>query len=104
MRHIVWRRVLAGLYAVAMGAALAVGGHVLAQAPENFDNVQIDIVPVRGGVYMLVGAGGNTTIHVGDDGVLVVDTQFAPLSTEASCRDPVDQQPASPLRGQHTRA
>jgi cyclase len=82
MRHIVWRHVLAGLYAVAMGAALAVGGHVLAQVPENFDNVQIDIVPVRGGVYMLVGAGGNTTIHVGDDGVLVVDTQFAPLSTK----------------------
>jgi glyoxylase-like metal-dependent hydrolase (beta-lactamase superfamily II) len=29
---------------------------------------------------MLVGAGGNTTIHHGGDGVMVVDTQFAPLS------------------------
>jgi cyclase len=44
--------------------------------------VQIDVVPVRGGVYMLVGAGGNTTIQVGDEGVMVVDTQFAPLSTK----------------------
>lgn len=29
---------------------------------------------------MLVGAGGNVTIQVGDDGVLVVDTQFAPMA------------------------
>jgi glyoxylase-like metal-dependent hydrolase (beta-lactamase superfamily II) len=31
---------------------------------------------------MLVGAGGNMTVDVGDEGVLVVDTQFAPLSTK----------------------
>jgi glyoxylase-like metal-dependent hydrolase (beta-lactamase superfamily II) len=29
---------------------------------------------------MLVGAGGNTTVHVGDDGVLVVDTKLATAS------------------------
>ena len=29
---------------------------------------------------MLVGAGGNTTLQVGKDGVLLVDTQFAPLA------------------------
>ena len=32
---------------------------------------------VRDGIYMLVGAGGNTTVQVGDDGVLVVDTKLA---------------------------
>jgi cyclase len=37
---------------------------------------------VRDNVYMLVGAGGNTTLFVGDDGAMVVDTQFAPLSTK----------------------
>ena len=31
---------------------------------------------------MLVGAGGNQTVHFGDEGVLVVDTQFAPLSAK----------------------
>ena len=41
-----------------------------------------DTVEVRENVYMLVGAGGNTTIHVGTDGIMVVDTQFAPLSTK----------------------
>jgi len=29
-----------------------------------------------------VGAGGNTTVFTGDEGILVVDTQFAPLSTK----------------------
>jgi glyoxylase-like metal-dependent hydrolase (beta-lactamase superfamily II) len=71
------RLILVGV-AMAAGAVLAVGGAVAQQ--QNFDNVQIDVVPVRGGVYMLVGAGGNTTIQVGDQGVMVVDTQFAPLS------------------------
>ncbi len=35
---------------------------------------------VRDGIYMLVGAGGNTTVHVGDNGVLVVDTKLASAS------------------------
>jgi cyclase len=67
--------------AVAAGAALAVAGKAVAQQ-QNFDNVQIDTVKVRDNVYMLVGAGGNTTLFVGDDGAMVVDTQFAPLSTK----------------------
>jgi cyclase len=67
--------------AVAAGAALAVAGRAVAQQ-QNFDNVQIDTVKVRDNVYMLVGAGGNTTVFTGDDGILVVDTQFAPLSAK----------------------
>ena len=75
-------RALVVAAAIIAGGALAVAGRALAQQNQNFDNVQIDVVPVRGGVYMLVGAGGNTTIQVGDEGVMVVDTQFAPLSTK----------------------
>jgi len=41
---------------------------------------ELAIWPVRDGVYMVVGAGGNTTVHVGDDGVLVVDTKLATAS------------------------
>ena len=51
-----------------------------AQAQENFDDVQIHALQVRDNIYMLVGSGGNITVQVGDDGVLIVDTQFAPLS------------------------
>jgi glyoxylase-like metal-dependent hydrolase (beta-lactamase superfamily II) len=35
---------------------------------------------VRDGIYMLVGEGGNTTVHVGEDGVLVVDTKLVTAS------------------------
>ena len=67
--------------AVVTGAALAVAGRAVAQQ-QDFDKVQIDTVKVRDNVYMLVGAGGNTTVFTGDEGIMVVDTQFAPLSTK----------------------
>ena len=47
---------------------------------QNFDNVEIHVLPVRDNIYMLVGAGGNITIQVGKDGVLLVDTGYAQLS------------------------
>jgi glyoxylase-like metal-dependent hydrolase (beta-lactamase superfamily II) len=75
----------AGAAAVACVAAatIAFTTTTSAQSAQNdYANVTIDVVHVRGGVYMLVGAGGNTTIQVGPEGVIVVDTQFAPLSTK----------------------
>ena len=48
-----------------------------AQTP---DSVRLTAWHVRDGIYMLVGAGGNTTVQVGDDGVLVVDTKLAAAS------------------------
>jgi len=51
-----------------------------AQQNQNLNSVEIHILPVQGNVYMLVGAGGNITVQVGNDGVLIVDTQYAPLS------------------------
>ena len=35
---------------------------------------------VAGSVYMLEGAGGNIGVSVGDDGIVIVDDQFAPLA------------------------
>src|SRR5262245_27831330 len=35
---------------------------------------QLEILPIRGNLYMLAGAGGNIALSVGPDGVLVVDT------------------------------
>jgi len=68
--------------AVVTGAAFAVAGRAVAQQQQDFDKVVIDTVKVRDNVYMLVGAGGNTTVFTGDEGIMVVDTQFAPLSTK----------------------
>jgi cyclase len=41
---------------------------------------QIHVLPVRGHVSMLLGAGGNITVAAGDDGVLMVDTGTAAMS------------------------
>jgi cyclase len=40
--------------------------------PADVDEVKV--WPVQGKVYMLVGAGANLTLQVGDDGILLVDT------------------------------
>jgi cyclase len=53
---------------------------VSAQAPQNFDNVEVHILPVQGSIYMLVGAGGNITLQVGKDGVLLVDTSYPQMA------------------------
>lgn len=41
---------------------------------------EVRVLPVRGNVYMLVGAGGNITVHAGNDGVLLVDSGTAAMS------------------------
>jgi len=76
------RAVRVGAVAAAMtvGAAGAVVSRAVAQQNQNFDAVQMDVQQVSGNVYMVVGQGGNTTVFTGPEGVLVVDTQFAPLS------------------------
>lgn len=51
-----------------------------AQGRQNFDAVKVELHLVQGKVYMLTGAGGNVTVQVGPDGVLLVDTQFAPMA------------------------
>jgi glyoxylase-like metal-dependent hydrolase (beta-lactamase superfamily II) len=46
----------------------------------DFSKVQIKVTKVAGNVYMLQGAGGNIAASVGDDGIVVVDDQYAPLA------------------------
>jgi glyoxylase-like metal-dependent hydrolase (beta-lactamase superfamily II) len=50
----------------------------LAPAPD-FDKVAIKTTNLGNQIYVLEGEGGNITVAVGDDGVIVVDSQFAPL-------------------------
>jgi len=47
---------------------------------DKFKDVQIETVSVANGIYMLVGQGGNIGVSVGDDGVFLIDDQFAPLT------------------------
>ena len=49
-------------------------------AQQNFDNVQIQVIDVAEGVHMLVGSGGNIGVSAGEDGVFIIDDQYAPLT------------------------
>ena len=60
--------------------APAAGPANAARPAQNFDNVEVHVLPVQGNVYMLVGAGGNIAVQVGKEGVLVVDTSFAQMA------------------------
>jgi glyoxylase-like metal-dependent hydrolase (beta-lactamase superfamily II) len=61
------------------GLALFAFAAAGAQA-QGTDPVRLTAWQVRDGIYMIVGAGGNTTVQIGDDGVLVVDTKLAEAS------------------------
>ncbi|HXY78540.1 MAG TPA: MBL fold metallo-hydrolase [Candidatus Acidoferrales bacterium] len=62
-----------------LSAGLFFGRFCFAQE-QDFSKVQIKVSKVAGNVYMLVGAGGNIGASVGDDGIVIVDDQFAPLA------------------------
>jgi glyoxylase-like metal-dependent hydrolase (beta-lactamase superfamily II) len=50
------------------------------QAQIDPDQVAIRVETVRGGVHMVSGAGGNLAVFVGENGVLMVDSDYAELS------------------------
>jgi glyoxylase-like metal-dependent hydrolase (beta-lactamase superfamily II) len=60
--------------------ALLAAGAAYAQGQPDFSAVQIKTHQVAGNVYYLEGQGGNVGLLIGDDGVLMIDDQFAPLS------------------------
>jgi glyoxylase-like metal-dependent hydrolase (beta-lactamase superfamily II) len=66
-----WRAVLAL-------ALLGLAGSGFAQ--QDFSNVEVKATPIRDGLYLLTGRGGNIMASVGDDGVFLVDDQYAPLT------------------------
>ena len=41
---------------------------------------KVEVLPVRAGVFLLQTAAGNTTVQIGGDGIVIVDTQPAELS------------------------
>ena len=63
---------------VALVALLPAAGPAGAQ--EDFASVEIRTVPVADGIHMLVGRGGNVAVSTGEDGPLLVDDQYAPLT------------------------
>ncbi|MFK7809849.1 MAG: MBL fold metallo-hydrolase, partial [Saprospiraceae bacterium] len=57
----------------------AVSFSLSAQDP---DKVDIQIEQVNGPIHMLTGKGGNIGLLIGDEGVFMIDAQYAPLSAK----------------------
>jgi len=70
------RGLMVGLVLLACGAIAAAGGG----QQQDFSKVQIKATKVSGNIYMLEGAGGNIAASIGEDGIVIVDDQFAPLA------------------------
>lgn len=64
----------------ALLAIILAGLAASAFAQGRFDDVTIKTHHVRDNVYMLEGEGGNIGVSVGEDGILIIDDQFAPLA------------------------
>ena len=60
---------------------------------------ELQVLPVRGNVYMLVGAGANITLSVGREGTLLVDSGSAAMSDNviAAVQQLARQVTASPM-------
>jgi cyclase len=50
-----------------------------AQQPPDFSKVEMKTTDLGHRTYMIEGQGGNITVAVGDDGIIMVDGEFAPL-------------------------
>jgi len=67
-------RLLTLTLVVSLFAAAAIAGE------QDFSKVEIKVTKVAGAVYMLEGMGGNIGVCAGEDGIVIVDDQFAPLA------------------------
>jgi glyoxylase-like metal-dependent hydrolase (beta-lactamase superfamily II) len=70
---------LSSKLAFILGVALLVCTGLRAQN-KDFSKVEIKVTKVSGNIYMLEGEGGNIAASVGEDGIVIVDDQFAPLA------------------------
>jgi glyoxylase-like metal-dependent hydrolase (beta-lactamase superfamily II) len=66
-----------------VGAVAGLLAYLAAACPvpaQNYDDVEIKATHVAGTVHMLEGRGGNIGVSAGEDGILLIDDQFAPLA------------------------
>jgi cyclase len=63
-----------------LAACLLVAATVVVTAQQDFSKVEIKTTKISGNFYTLEGQGGTIGVLAGPDGVLMVDTQFAPLT------------------------
>jgi cyclase len=52
------------------------------QPQRDFSNVQVNSLKITDSLYMLTGAGGNVAVSIGDDGIIMIDTDFKQMSAK----------------------
>ena len=55
---------------------------ILGSTERAYPQDALELLPVQGNIHMLAGAGGNITVQVGRDGVLLVDSGSAAMSEQ----------------------
>ena len=97
-----------------IGAATLLAGSASAQqapaAPpaRDYSKVEMKTTDLGHKTYMLEGEGGNITVAVGDDGIIMVDGEFAPLhdkikaAIEAVSKQPIKFLVNTHFHGDHT--
>ena len=84
-------------------------GHAPAPPARDFSKVEIKTTDLGNKTYMLEGQGGNITVAVGNDGIIMVDGEFAPLhdkikaAIEAVSKQPIKYLVNTHFHGDHTR-
>jgi glyoxylase-like metal-dependent hydrolase (beta-lactamase superfamily II) len=88
----VWTAVLL-LFLAVFGPFERVSSQGAQNLPERRDGVpssrspaasELELIPVQGNISMLAGAGGNITVQVGKDGILLVDSGVAAMSVKVA--------------------
>src|SRR3984893_1699397 len=100
---------------MAAAAIMALSGPVFAQQPPtspppppDFSKVEIKTTDLGDNCYMLEGEGGNITVAVAKDGIIMVDGQYAPLhdrikaAIEAVSKQPIKYLVNTHFHGDHT--
>jgi glyoxylase-like metal-dependent hydrolase (beta-lactamase superfamily II) len=66
--------------AAALAVGVTIGSSALAQAAPDFGKVEIRTTQLAPDFWTLEGQGGTISVLAGSDGILLVDSQFAPLT------------------------
>src|SRR6202165_6243572 len=91
-----------------VASIMALSGPVFAQQPTaaapppDFSKVEIKTTDLGDNIYMLEGQGGNITVAVGKDGIIMVDGQYAPLHAKIKAAiEAISKQPIKYLINTH---
>ena len=69
---------------------------------QEMKDVEVKITPVKDNIYMLQGAGGNIGVLTGEDGIFMIDDQFAALSSKIKAAlNTISDQPVKYLVNSH---